>query len=178
MKRPVNLPDVFLYGFPYFFCVNICFFVRNIVSLKEFKAKIMLIKELIKRRKELKISQEELAEKIGVRRSTISDFENEKSSLGFRKTELLFKALGLGLCKDSEIYKIEMWDMAMCVACQLRDKTEEEIKKMNCGEMYELTREKFLLDMKVKENTKKESFYNLFRTMVCFWHTQEPQKEV
>lgn len=49
------------------------------------------------------MSQEKLAEKVGVRRSTISDFENGKRSLGSDTLEEIIKILDLGLYKNSEV---------------------------------------------------------------------------
>jgi len=54
-------------------------------------------KTISERRKSLGITQKELAEKIGVRNATISDFENGKYNLGSDKLESILEALNLSI---------------------------------------------------------------------------------
>lgn len=60
----------------------------------------MKINEIItERRKSLGLTQKQLAENIGVRNATISDFEKGKRNLGTDKLEAIMRELDLTLSK-------------------------------------------------------------------------------
>ncbi len=61
-----------------------------------------LRKQIAAFRKEAAISQKQLAESIGVRPATISDFENGKSNLGSDKLKKIMQVLNLTLSKQPD----------------------------------------------------------------------------
>ena len=60
---------------------------------------IVINQEIASYRRKANITQKELSEKIGVRNSTISDFENGKYALGSDKLESIMNELGLTISK-------------------------------------------------------------------------------
>lgn len=136
----------------------------------------MLREQIIKARKEQGYTQGSLAEKIGVRQATISEFESGKRSLGSDILEKIITTLDLNIMTTIEEKKMQL-ELSAKIAAKLISSglkgietlTQEDVWKMS-GEDYILKLEN-LSDEDYKKAEKKDLDYktwNMFFTLLKF----------
>lgn len=136
-----------------------------------------LAKFVANKRKQLCLSQDELAQKVGCRRATISDFESEKVIPRLDTIEKILEVLGLNKFTEVITYSSQ-WDESKIVAKILKEKNLDPMK-MTKREMYELTGFDNILLLKEIEEKSYEKFiklsniderdtFNMFQTLVNF----------
>jgi transcriptional regulator with XRE-family HTH domain len=132
----------------------------------------MTIRELVAtKRKEKGISQSELAEKVGVRTATISDYETGKFGISADTLEKVFKVLDIRIQQD--LQKLTQWKEAKTVAAILFEK-RIDVDRLSKKEMFELTGMESI--MRLLEpgdeitNVNEHNTYGYFHTIVKF-HT-------
>jgi transcriptional regulator with XRE-family HTH domain len=128
----------------------------TINSLREFIVKI---------RKEKNITQAELAEKVGVRVATISDYETGKSSINADVIEKIFKILDVRIEPDANREK--QFEDAGNVAKILFEKGILSAEKLTKKELYDLTQVESILALSKNAKDERDT-YEFFQVLVKF----------
>ena len=128
----------------------------TINSLREFIVKI---------RKEKNITQSELAEKVGIRVATISDYETGKSSVNADTIERIFKVLDIRI--EPDLNREKQFDDAKSVAKILFEKDILSAEKLTQKELYDLTQVESILALNKNAKDERDT-YEFFKTLVRF----------
>jgi Helix-turn-helix. len=130
---------------------------------------------VILRRKEVNMTQLELAEKTGLTQSQLSNFEAGKTSLSSDNLDKVFSVLNIKFSQNAE----KLWDLSQLCAKKLKEKGVKDISLITREEMAELSgNEDILLLQVISESLydkyaackliNEQNTYNYFISLVKF----------
>lgn len=139
----------------------------------------MLRTQITNERKKQGYTQKSLAEKIGVRRATISDFEKGKSALRSDILEKILIALKINIMTTIEEKKMQL-ELSGKIAKELIAKEVKDIEPLTKETIHMMTREKcgdYILSLpvlsekdfeKAEKKDAEHKSWNMFFTLLKF----------
>lgn len=147
---------------------------KDVLSLK--LDSDMTLREMVtSRRKEVKMTQTDLASRSGLTQSQLSDFESGKSDLTSSSLDKIFKVIKLKYTQNAE----EQWDIAGKCAEEIKRRGISSLENISKEEMAEIAGNEEILLLQVVNESLFEKYaasgiidekntYNYFLTVVRF----------